>query len=65
MATFKTYRIGRNYVTIDADTESPPLFWDEVFDVTPEAAQEIEAGAMPDEVVPEIAQSLQAAEGLE
>lgn len=59
MATYKTYRIGLNYVTIDADTEQPPSSWDEVFDVTVEQAVEIEQGAMPGDVVPEIAAAIE------
>jgi hypothetical protein len=59
MPTYKTYRVGYNYVTIDADVELPPLVWDEVFDVTVEEALAIEDGAMPGDVVPEIAIALE------
>lgn len=49
MPTFKTWRIGHNYVTADVEVELPPLAWDEMWDVTAEEAAAIRSGAMPDE----------------
>lgn len=63
MATYKTYLVGRNYVTINADIEQPPIQWDEVFDVSAADALEIERGAMPADVVPEIQVALDLLDG--
>jgi hypothetical protein len=56
MPTFRTYRVGKNFVTIDIESELEPLAWDSYVDISVEQAVEIEEGALPSDIIEGLAE---------